>query len=259
MRFRIATLGSRFLFLRVAGGTRQASWWELELIYVAGGLWGVCDNAGMAIPPPPSAPTPPPGNSSQSPPGLTPEQLIAIQDAEKRVRKIQRAVTVARIDGGLTALFGVFGLLSFCLGWQGPVIGAFLCVVAFNAFRCAGKLDRLDPRAPALLAMNQLYLAAIIILYALYQLYVGPDTSSLKQLEELGEAGGKEIADLYRTISMAVYLALIAGTIVAQGLTALYYMTRRRFVDAYLKETPQWLIDLRTRTRSFPMITQSGR
>jgi hypothetical protein len=40
-----------------------------------------------------------------------------------------------------------------------------------------------------------------------------------------------------------VYGGLAAVAIFGQGGTALYYWSRRRFVEAYLKETPRWIID----------------
>jgi hypothetical protein len=202
-------------------------------------------------------PPPPDSRGRSDVPALSAEQLTVIQQADQRAKKVKLAVVVARTDGGITATFGVVGLLSFCFGWVGPVLGVLLLALAFNSFRCAGKLNRFDVRAPGMLAMNQIYLAAVIIAYALYQLYAGlagGDAASLKQLEELGMSGA-DIADMMRSVTKLIYGLLIAGTVVAQGLTAMYYASRRKYVEAYLKETPQWLVDLQRRAPAFPVIT----
>jgi hypothetical protein len=207
--------------------------------------------------PPPPSPEP---KAASGVPALTPEQLTVIQQAEQRAKKIKQAVVVARIDGGLTAFFGIVGILSICLGWVGPVVGLFFFVLAFNSFRCAGKLAKFDVRAPGMLAMNQLYLAAVIIAYALYQLYAGlnGDAGSLKELEQVGLSGA-EIADMMRSITKIIYLSLIAGTVVAQGLTAMYYASRRKYVEAYRRETPPWIIDLQGRVPAFSVVVPSPR
>jgi hypothetical protein len=56
-------------------------------------------------------------------------------------------------------------------------------------------------------------------------------------------AMGRDIDQITRTIGLMVYGGLAAVAIFGQGGTALYYWSRRRFVEAYLKETPRWIID----------------
>jgi hypothetical protein len=177
------------------------------------------------------------------PPGLTPEQIREIRQAEERGKKIRRAVVVAKTDAGITGAFGAIGLLSFCLGIENVVVGGALCVLALNSLRGARKLQKFDPAAPGILAMNQIYLACVIILYALYSLHSGLSGNNqyIQQLQELG-AGG--MAGLERTLPWLIWGTVIIATILAQGLTALYYHSRWRFVEAYLRETPSWVIDL---------------
>ena len=63
--------------------------------------------------------------------------------------------------------------MSFCLDWSALVIGPLLGLIAWNSFRGAKRLRNFDLTAPALLAMNQMYLAGLIIVYALYSLHQG--------------------------------------------------------------------------------------
>ena len=52
------------------------------------------------------------------------------------------------------------------------------------------------------------------------------------------------VEQLYEMISLGIYGGLIAGTLIFQGLNSLYYFTRRKHVEAYLRETPQWVVEL---------------
>ncbi len=45
-------------------------------------------------------------------------------------------------------------------------------------------------------------------------------------------------------LTLLIYGALIAGTLAAQGLTAWYYHSRQKYLAAYLRDTPPWIIDL---------------
>jgi hypothetical protein len=177
------------------------------------------------------------------PPGLTAEQIREIRQAQERGKKIRRAVTVARTDAGITGAFGVMAILSFWLGVENVVVGAALCVLALNSLRGARRLQKFDLAAPGILGMNQVYLAGVIILYALYALHAGLSGNS-PYTQQLRELGAGDLAGLERTIYWLVYGGLIVGTIVAQGLTALYYFSRARHLEAYLKDTPQWVREL---------------
>jgi hypothetical protein len=184
---------------------------------------------------------------------LTPEQLQEIQRAKVRAKKVLRAATVSKLDGGIMAFFALGALSSFCFGWEGPVLGVALTIVSVNSFRGAAMLNRMERTAPATLAINQLFLAASIILYALYCLRTGLSGNSdlLKQLGGAGmDDGGASPAGpfvswlLHGGLYWLIYGGLILGTIVAQGLAALYYGSRAKYLNAYLDETPQWVVDL---------------
>ena len=59
-----------------------------------------------------------------------------------------------------------------------------------------------------------------------------------------------ELDQTYRLFVVAVYGTVIVLSVVFQGLNALYYFTRRKHVEAYLQDTPKWVLDLQRLTLS---------
>jgi hypothetical protein len=53
-----------------------------------------------------------------------------------------------------------------------------------------------------------------------------------------GSAAGLEA--IVSFIVFAVYGTVIVLSVVFQGLNAIYYFTRRKYVEAYLQKTPEW-------------------
>ncbi len=129
----------------------------------------------------------------------------------------------------------------------GLVMGVGLAMVAWNEFRGRARLLRFELRGCRVLGWNQLGLMAMVIGYAVWML--GKALWGANPYEEAmagetmlaGPLGS--IGQLYKTISLAIYGGLIAGTLVFQGLNSLYYFTRRKHVEAYLRETPQWVVE----------------
>jgi hypothetical protein len=168
--------------------------------------------------------------------------------AHQRARKIRRAVQVALFNGWTVGVFAVISLLSGILSLTGLVLGGALAIVAYNEFNGAKLLRRLDLRAPRRLAWNQLGLCCVIIAYSVWGLYTGLSGPSPygSALPAAGQAAPilKSIEHLQTTITLAVYGSLIFGSIILQGGTAWYYLTRTRHIQAYASQTPQWVIDL---------------
>ncbi len=219
------------------------------------------------IPVPPSIPFSPPAQPPASPPttdpgGLTHEQLIAIQRGHEGARKIRRAVNVANADAAFMILSSFFCIASTCiLGMINLVVGVALAFVAFNSTRGALRLKKFDRTAPKLLALNQVYLTAIIILYCVGQIWSVHSAAAKggmtdPQLQELFRGTGidpsmaTEAAGLGNTLVVTVCIALIPATIIFQGLTGLYYYTRGRLLENYLEETPPWVIEVQKRQTS---------
>ncbi len=142
------------------------------------------------------------------------------------------------------ALFGEFDVI-------GMVMGVGLALLAWNEFRGRAMLRRFELRGCGVLGWNQLGLMALVISYAAWMLgqaLWGPNPYEEAMTRETMLTGPLgSIGQLYKTISLAVYGGLIAGTVIFQGINSLYYFTRRKHVKAYLCETPEWLVELHQR------------
>ena len=102
-----------------------------------------------------------------------------------------------------------------------------------------------------MLGWNQLGLLAMIVVYCLWSLFgsageadaVRAELKSYSDLDAaLGAAGGFE--GMFKTVSYAFYGGVIVVSVLFQGGNALYYFTRRRHVEDFIAETPQWVRDV---------------
>ncbi|MCI0632139.1 MAG: hypothetical protein L0Y44_15960 [Phycisphaerales bacterium] len=178
---------------------------------------------------------------------LGPHQLQAIARARLQGRKISRAATTAAISGWTTA---VFALLTLPFGiWSLPalLLGAGFAVVAFVEIRASQALRRFDRSVPVRLALNQAALFLMLAAYCGWSIY--QTLTSPNPYEAYIAAGDevsrmvKPIAQLNTLVSVLFYGGVALGSLIAQGLAALYYFTRRRHIDDYLRRTPTWIID----------------
>ena len=199
------------------------------------------DDAATQIPAPTHDPEP-----------LSAEQQQLIAAARRRARKVGRAAGVASFDAWTTAVFAglalMFAAFSLALGdFSGLLlfVGGGMAVVAYNAFRGADGLRRYDISAPRRLALNQVLFAAIIIVYCICRI-TGP--SLVEQHPELVDPQVQamlgDIGGLSDTLSLVIYGAVICGSILVQGGTALYYITRAGHVRTFREQTPSWVLEL---------------
>lgn len=193
--------------------------------------------------------------ASSPPAPLTPFQQQEVADARLRAKRIDNAAGLAAFNGwttGLAAALSLAASLSFGMGVVATVIVcAGLGTVAFNEFRGRGRLLRFDPRGPWQLGLNQLGFMVFLVGYCLWRIYaVWQDPSA--PLELLRDPQIKArfspedlllIRDLYMPIVMVVYSTLILVSLLFQGLNAIYYFTRAKYVREHLQETPAWILD----------------
>jgi len=208
---------------------------------------------------PPPLPPPSP-RSPQVPPAdpLTPEHLDQLASAKLRAKKVRKACGVATFNGCTLAVFAGCSLLMALLGAMfgeidiiGLGMGAGLAMLAWNEFRGRAMLRRFELHACRVLGWNQLNLMTMVIIYSAWMLAgalwgPGPYDEDIARESMLAGPLGS-INELYKIISMAIYGGLIAATLIFQGLNSLYYFTRSKHVEAYVSETPQWVVDLQRR------------
>jgi len=182
---------------------------------------------------------------------LTADHRSELAAARDRSKVIRKAARVAGFNGWTTA--AIAALSAAFLVFDHSVIAllmtAALSVVAFNEFRGRSQLLNFEPGAAALLGWNQLGLLAAIVVYCLWMLYGAASGASelsaaLEGYNELGSFDVSEVEKLYHTASIGAYGGAIVLSVIFQGGNALYYFTRRRHLDGFLLETPEWVRDV---------------
>jgi hypothetical protein len=176
-----------------------------------------------------------------------------LADARDRAKTIRKAAKVAAFNGWTTAAAAACSamFLAFDLSPIAIAITLVLSIVAYIEFRGRTGLLNFDPKAATMLGWNQLGLLAMIVAYCLWNLSgssseaVGAMTSQMDSVtrQEMKNMIG-DMEGLYKTVTLALYGGVIALSVLFQGGNALYYFTRRRHVEDFNAETPQWVRDV---------------
>jgi hypothetical protein len=177
---------------------------------------------------------------------MSPDHLAAITDARKRFLPIRRQIAVATFDAwtvaafaGITAAFGVTSPPALC-------VGLAMGVIAFVEFRAIRQLRELDPAASRTLALNQFAFAAVLILYAAYNL-ISPGQGVSAEVREVVAADpqlGEMLAGFTSLVNRILYLGVIAFAVLFQGGCGIYHLTRVPLVRRYRDSTPPWVLQL---------------
>lgn len=176
---------------------------------------------------------------------LSQQNLAELAAARQALLKIRRAVNAARIEGYTIAIFGGLSLICGLNSLSNILVSLPLAAVGIVEIYGADRLRRLQLTAVRLLTINQLILAALIILYGVCKLImecVSPGSS----LGSLSDVDLQQFGDVTRTahlIGMLLY-----GSIVVAGVfeiaMARYYHSREEILENYLAETPSWITAL---------------
>jgi hypothetical protein len=196
--------------------------------------------------------SPPPLPSPFSGPP-TPAHLEQIAAAKRLSTKIRRAILTAKFSGWTTAIFAAGTLALSLTSFWGLVLGAAMAVISIIEFRGVSELQRLDVTAPKRLALNQLAFGILLFAYGAFMLwdsfYGSGGSDVIKQaIGDAGMTGDKQLDSMvnrvYSMAAVALYGSVMLAAILGPGLTAVYYYTRKKYIERYLRETPQWIIDL---------------
>ena len=174
---------------------------------------------------------------------LTPELELEVRDAKERAGSFLGAAKVAAFNGWsvgffavVSILFGLFSLTSF-------LVGVGLAFVARNEFVGRARLRQLDPSGLELLWRNQLGFMALIITYCLWSIYRAVAAPAPQILADLTLLLGEGVEDLFQSVTLMLYAAVIALAGIFQGLNARYYFVRVSMIRDYVRDTPQWVLD----------------
>jgi hypothetical protein len=180
-----------------------------------------------------------------APLGLSPEQSNALAVGQALYRPIRRAVLYARFDGWT---IGVFAALTVVCGISSPttlLLGGGMGIIAWFELRQATRLAMGDVDASRRLALNQVALAGLLIAYAIWQMFRGADNAELDMIRsQLGGADpamAEMIESIARVLPIVVYGTLIIVAVCVQGGTALFYRSRGKAVDAFVRKSPEWV------------------
>jgi hypothetical protein len=174
---------------------------------------------------------------------LSPEQKQQLADAGERSTKILGAARVAAFNGWTIGFFAAVSLLFAFSGLTALLMGLGLGWIAWNEFKGRDRLRAFDPTAATFLGKNQLHFMGLVLTYALWSVY-RTLTEPIPHLDEIEEAIGP-IGDLVTSITVSVYLVVILLTVLFQGLNAKYYFARGPMLEEYLKNTPEWVVEMR--------------
>lgn len=182
---------------------------------------------------------------------LTAQHLRELADAKARTNIIRKAARVAACNGWT---IGAFAALSLPFAWSsasGMLMTAGLGLVAYLEFRGRRGLLAFNPAAATLLGWNQVGLLALLVIYCGWMIStatsdVGAMTAQLGNSSDLTDLLGStgDVETMLRPLVVAFYGTVMAGSVVVQGLNAYYYFTRRKHVEAIVKETPAWALEL---------------
>ena len=171
------------------------------------------------------------------------QQLALASDLAK---PIHRAARVASFNGWTTAIIAALSLPFAASGWVALLVAVGLFIVAFFELRGRKQLLKFNPQAASQLGWNQIGLLTLVLVYCCWMLFGGAsDIDANPELSQMLGAAGRE---MYRTMVVAVYGTVIAVSLIVQGGNAAYYFTRRKCIDTYLKQTPQWVRDFQKAT-----------
>lgn len=175
---------------------------------------------------------------------LTSEQLAQLRRARAGARRIRRACGFAAFSGWSMILFAA---ITLALGFLDPLLlatGAILLGLGVNELRGGSRLRRLDPRGGRILAINQAFLGALIVAYAIVRLQTasGHAETLLAQTSTGDPQFDEMIGGLVESAALMVYGTLAAAGVLIPGLTAVYYLSRGRTARDYVERTPPWVV-----------------
>lgn len=186
---------------------------------------------------------------------LDESQFALVQEAARSYKPIKKASRVALGSAVTTLAIGAIAV-PFTLVWPSfasALVTVGVCVVGVVEFLGYQKLKQADPAAARWLATNQLAFLGLIMLYcAIQMLTFSPEEVKAAALSPETRAQLNAAPDMARDIDRMIeqwaplvtygfYSLVIVLSIFFQGGMALYYFTRRKWLEAFQRQTPPWV------------------
>ncbi|MGB3193875.1 MAG: hypothetical protein WBC39_01115 [Phycisphaerae bacterium] len=178
-----------------------------------------------------------------------------VREAAVRWRKVKRAAGTARGSAIVTLVIGLLALPFVVVSpsFSGLVVVAGILVVGVREWKGYGKMRRAEAGAASYLGWNQVALVGVITFYCLFQMgsfsleEVKSAAISPEVRSQLAAMPGMA-ADIDRMIERwapyavyGFYSLVILVSALAQGMTAVYYFSRRKYVETFNRQTPEWV------------------
>lgn len=183
------------------------------------------------------------------------EHYLIMQQATARHKVIKRMAWISLLSAASILVMAALSLplLVFDFGGWSLLVVVTLWTVGLVEYRGHKRLRLADPTSSCrMLGFNQLAFLTVIIIYCLGQLLSPPQLSQnseeMKQLMALDRGMAMQMSHLTTTLTYSVYSAVIVLSIVFQGGLALYYFNRRKTIEAYVRDTPDWARRMITET-----------
>lgn len=200
---------------------------------------------------------------------LPPEAMRLMADAQRRLSTVLKARKVAQracislvFMGVLTGMFAVVGGQG--PSWSGLVMGVWMTVAGIVEFIGAQGTAKLKPKALTMLAVNQLLLGLMFAGFGAWwmlalkmgwntadvksaQQFMGSVSNSLVTVGDAGASTGRINSIAYTAVYWG-YGSLVVFGLLVDAPMALYYFYRRRQLEAYLRETPEWIVQMHSIT-----------
>jgi len=194
---------------------------------------------------------------------LSSEQLAAVELANRRAAPLRSAERVATWDIWMLAAAAVFSLVFAALDPGALLAAVVLAGAAAIEHRGRRQLEALEESGVRLLALNQLGLMVLLILYSLVGiaellsagsgqalLAAEPSLQAALDHDPTARAALGGAADWARDLALLVYAALACAALLVQGGLAYFYWSRARRLRELLSETEPWILELLQRSRS---------
>lgn len=161
---------------------------------------------------------------------------------------MRRAVGVATFNAWAVSVGAALSLVGGVASPAALALGAALAGGAAAEFRGRFLLRTLDDRAPRHLAANQVFVGVAICAYCAWSIRSAMTGKSSLALAAAGDpdltTALAPIDNLVSTVTVGVYGAVIAVTLLVQALAAWYYLSRAGHIRRFRERTPPWIVEL---------------
>lgn len=202
-------------------------------------------------------------DAKMDPPDDNENMTALVHQAAGRRKKIDRAARVAKSSSIVTLIIGGLGLVVTLLSWDwsGLLISLAICAVGATEWVGYKRMRQAMPAAAKLLGANQLAFAGVITLYCLVKMLtfsteqvkaaaLSPEfRSQLSAMPSLQKSIDTEIDQWAPLVTYGFYSLVIVLSVGFQGGLALYYFSRRKYIESFNDSTPKWVRELLAEAR----------